>query len=138
MTSKKVSTARKKSIARVVNQIMVLLKPFGVYVYHQAKTGSTYLKFLEPGMGSIRVGDHEGREKYHYRYNVRLDHLGAPMRTTTAGWVQYFFGARHLDLLRDAVALRHHQRLADQGPPPNFDTTVPLWGEPRKEAVDGQ
>ena len=30
------------------------------------------------------------------------------------------------------------QRLADQGPPPNFDTSVPLWGEPRKEAVNGQ
>ena len=138
MTSKKVSTARKKSIARVVNQIMVLLKPFGVYVYHQAKTGSTYLKFSEPGMGSIRVADHTGREKYHYRYNVRLDHQGEPMRTSSAGWPQFFFGPRHLDQLLLVVAHRHHQRLADQAPPPNFDQSVPPWGEPRKEATDGQ
>lgn len=138
MPSKKVSAARKKAIARVVDQILAMLSPYGVYVYHRAKTGSTYLKFLEPGMGSIRVGDHEGREKYHYRYNVRLDHLGAPMRTTSAGWVQYFFGARHLEQLRDAVANRHHERPAYQAPPPNFDQSVPPWGELRKEAVDGQ
>lgn len=138
MPSKKVTVARKKAIARVVDQILVMLSPFGVYVYHRAKTGSTYLKFLEPGMGSIRVGDHDGREKYHYRYNVRLDHQGAPMRTTSAGWVQYFFGARHLEQLRDAVAHRHHERLAYQAPPPNFDQSVPPWGSLRKEAVDGQ
>lgn len=49
------------------------------YIYHTATTGSIYIRFANPNMKSIRVGDHEGREKYSYKFNLRSD-------VTTTGW----------------------------------------------------
>jgi len=38
-----------------------------------ALTGSTYIKFENPSIGSLRVGDHPGRKKYAYRWNLFLN-----------------------------------------------------------------
>lgn len=43
------------------------------YIHHIAKTGSAYIKFKDERMGSIRIGDHDGRERYRYRFNLRSD-----------------------------------------------------------------
>lgn len=45
------------------------------YLYHEAKTGSFYIKMENKRLGSIRIGDHDGRKKYKYKYNVRFDML---------------------------------------------------------------
>lgn len=36
-------------------------------------TSSTYIKLPHWALGSVRVGDHRGREKYRYRWELRLD-----------------------------------------------------------------
>lgn len=43
------------------------------YVYHRATTGSVYIRFKDQRMCSIRLGDHNGRGKLKYKYNIRVD-----------------------------------------------------------------
>ena len=133
------AAARKRAIADVTDQVMKALKKFDVYIYHAAtSTGSTYLKFRRRGMRSVRISDHTGRDRYHYRYNVRLDHQGAPMRTTSSGWIQLYYSPRDIDQLVADVQAKWDALNREDGPPVNFDTSVPPWGSPTKEAAYGQ
>ncbi len=51
---------------------MDALAEFKPRIYKRATTGSLYIKFeLIPH--SLRVGDHKGRMKYRYRWNLRDD-----------------------------------------------------------------
>jgi hypothetical protein len=43
------------------------------YIWHVANTGSIYIKFPHWALGSIRIGDHTGRAKYHYKWEIRTD-----------------------------------------------------------------
>lgn len=43
------------------------------YIYHVAMTGSVYIRFKDRLLGSIRIGDHTGKEKYRYKFNIRDD-----------------------------------------------------------------
>ena len=36
-------------------------------------TNSFYIQFVDPKLRSLRVSDHEGRSKYRYKWNLRLD-----------------------------------------------------------------
>lgn len=57
----------------IADAVIVLLKEWGAYMYHEATTGSMYIKFPHWGLGSIRIGDHRGIGKYKYRWRVRTD-----------------------------------------------------------------
>ena len=52
---------------------MLLSEDIQAYIYHVATTGSVYIRFEDPRMGSIRIGGHEGRSNYSYKFNVRID-----------------------------------------------------------------
>lgn len=39
----------------------------------EANTGSIYLEFEDGRMGKIRIGDHDERRAYGYRWQIRLD-----------------------------------------------------------------
>ena len=46
------------------------------YVYKAAASGSVYIKFNSRiPIGSLRIGDHEGRRKYTYKWNLRSDRV---------------------------------------------------------------
>jgi hypothetical protein len=56
--------------------IKIIKKELGSYLpylWHEAKTGSMYIKFPHWGLGSIRIGDHKGLSKYPYRWEIRMD-----------------------------------------------------------------
>jgi len=42
-------------------------------VYKIAQSGSIYIKFENTKMGSLRIGDHQERSKYAYRWQIRTD-----------------------------------------------------------------
>jgi len=67
-----------KVIDSIANDIIHELKKLNLepYIYHKAMTGSIYIKFKNNKIGSLRLGDHDGREKYRYRFNVRSDMAG--------------------------------------------------------------
>jgi len=46
------------------------LKP---YISVVAISGSLYIKFNNPALRSLRVGNHDGRGKYKYKWNLRDD-----------------------------------------------------------------
>ena len=43
------------------------------YLWHFANSGSAYIRFKDSRIGSIRLGDHKGRNQYSYRWNIRSD-----------------------------------------------------------------
>lgn len=45
------------------------------YIWHvvSGDTGSVYIRFEDPNIGSIRIANHAGREKLKYKYNLRTD-----------------------------------------------------------------
>lgn len=57
----------------IADDLLRRLKLWGAYLYHEATTGSIYIKFPHWGLGSIRIGDHPGRKCYAYRWRVRTD-----------------------------------------------------------------
>lgn len=60
-------------VERIVNIILRELSSLGAYVYHKSKYNSVYIKFNDPELRSLRIGDHEGRAKYRYKWNLRFD-----------------------------------------------------------------
>lgn len=57
------------------NKIINLLKENNVeaYIWHKATTNSIYIRFKDNRIGSIRIADHEGRDKLKYKFNLRSD-----------------------------------------------------------------
>jgi len=46
---------------------------YGAYLWHVSATNSIYIRFEDKEMCSIRIGDHNGRERYKYKFNIRTD-----------------------------------------------------------------
>lgn len=69
----------------IANKIVCELKEANVesYIWHVANTGSVYIRFKDPRMCSIRIGDHNGRDKLKYKYNLRND-----LRLKKGKWVK--------------------------------------------------
>lgn len=44
------------------------------YIYYESRLkNSYYIRFEDARIGSIRISDHNGRDKYRYKYNIRAD-----------------------------------------------------------------
>lgn len=69
--TKRGPTQTENFAGRIVNGC----KKLGIeaFIFHKATTGSTYIRFNDQRMASIRLGDHPGRERYRYKFNVRKD-----------------------------------------------------------------
>jgi hypothetical protein len=50
------------------------------YIWHAATTGSVYIRFEDCRVGSVRLGNHDGREKLKYKFNIRND-IGSRHKT---------------------------------------------------------
>lgn len=93
----------KPDFAEVERNIMINLADLGPYRYKKAASGSVYLKFKDPTLGSLRIGNHEGREKYRYRWNIREDIKEGFTRTRENGRIQYFYTFYEVEKLVDAI-----------------------------------
>jgi hypothetical protein len=69
---------RARKIQSTVAWILRELKPWGPVVWAQATTGSTYIKFPHWKLGSIRISDHPGIEKYSYKWIISIDRRYRP------------------------------------------------------------
>lgn len=68
------SDIKDPAIRAAVTRLLQAFRNDGIYLYHVSKWDSCYLKFYDTNWyGSIRVGDHNGREKYRYKWNVRME-----------------------------------------------------------------
>jgi hypothetical protein len=76
------------------------LRDLGAHIVYQSRhTGSTYIKFDDDRIGSLRVSDHPGRPKYRYRWNL-LTAGEDGIREVQDGPVRRFFypaSIQHMD-----------------------------------------
>jgi hypothetical protein len=62
----------------------------GAYLWSAATTGSCYIRFADSRMCSIRIGDHDGREKYKYKFNLRSD-ISKAYSEKDNGIIRFYF-----------------------------------------------
>ena len=88
----------------VVNILIPKLLDMGfiVHCYNAKKTSSIYLK-LDYGVScGIRIADHPGKKKYHYRFNVIKDYDGDKV-ILRDNLVSFFYNYDELDKVLEAV-----------------------------------
>lgn len=54
-------------------KLLKALKEQGAYLYHVSNYDSIYIRFKNKVLRSIRIGDHSGRKKYRYKWNLCSD-----------------------------------------------------------------
>lgn len=86
-----------KKIRHVVDKVMEELEEFGPYIYHEATTGSTYMKFNTDSLRSLRISNHEGRKKYKYKWNLYINDDHFDRRISDGGVIRYFYHIDDLD-----------------------------------------
>lgn len=58
---------------KISNALFNTLKEYGAIKWHKSKHGSFYIKFRDVRLGSIRIADHKGRDRYSYTYEIFTD-----------------------------------------------------------------
>lgn len=87
---------------------------FVVHRYNSYSTSSIYLK-LDYGVAcGIRIADHPGKKKYHYRFNVIKDYVGNEV-INRDNLVSYFFNYSELDKVLDAVQKEKQNKINKYG-----------------------
>jgi hypothetical protein len=85
---------KKIDFGKIANELVEKLnvEGFEAYIWHVAEstTGSAYIRFKNPLLCSIRLGDHNGKEKYKYKYNVRSDIQKSHTEVDRGTWRWYF------------------------------------------------
>lgn len=66
-----------KEFEEIAKELIKELDLIGVksYIWHCATTGSVYVRFEDNRIGSVRLGDHNGKDKLKYKFNIRSDNL---------------------------------------------------------------
>ena len=101
---------------KVAEILIKKLKKQGFIVHRQNSitTNSIYLK-LDYGVArGIRIADHPGRKKYHYRYNVMKDYKGDKV-TYFGNLVSYFYTFEELPELLQKVKEEKQEILSNIG-----------------------
>lgn len=88
----------------IAHLVKTELADLGAHIYKVADSGSVYIKFEDPGLGSLRIATHYGMLKYRYRWNLRK---GLPewYSENDRGVVRYYFPWDNLDLFYDKIRL---------------------------------
>lgn len=54
----------------ISNILVGRLESLGAIKWHKTKGHSFYIKFRDVRLGSIRIADHRGRDRYHYTFEI--------------------------------------------------------------------
>ncbi len=102
-----------KKIANILIQ-KLLKKNFIVHRYNSHSTSSIYLK-LDYGLScGIRIADHPGKKKYHYRFNVIKNYKGDKV-VVNGNLISYFFTYNELENVLDAVIKEKQNKVNKYG-----------------------
>lgn len=104
-----------KATARVAADLIMLLQREGFTIqrYDSKTTSSIYLKLDYGVCNSIRIGDHKGKKKYKYRYNVDIGRKQINRHMTPEGMERRYYPETALwDLYLDVVEDR--QKIKDK------------------------
>lgn len=100
----------------VANYLIPKLLEIGfiVHRYNSHSTSSIYLKLDYELSCGIRIADHKGKKKYHYRFNVLKDYVGNEV-ISKDNLVSYFFNYTELDKVLDAVKKEKQNKIEKYG-----------------------
>jgi hypothetical protein len=123
----------KFNLTGITNKLIEELNALGIecYLWHAATTGSQYIRFADSRMCSVRLGDHPGKDKLKYKYNVRSD-ISHKHRT----WVKdgnvwrYYVPQQNWRNLIPVLQERHKQ--IQTWPPSQYKYNIPDF---KKEAI---
>ena len=102
-----------KQVAKLLTKELLKLK-FTVHRYNAYSTSSIYLK-LDYGIScGIRIADHPGKKKYHYRFNVIKDYKGNRV-TRNSNLISYYFTFNELDQVINAVKQERQNKVKKYG-----------------------
>lgn len=59
-------------------------------VFKKAVSGSCYMHFKDQRMGKCRIGDHNERSRYGYRWQIRAD-ISNPFEDSSKGHRQFYY-----------------------------------------------
>jgi len=60
-----------KNVELYISNVLVeSLKNYGSIKWHKNSNHSFYIKFRDVRLGSIRIANHRGRDRYHYTYEI--------------------------------------------------------------------
>lgn len=84
-------------------------------VYKAVTTNSKYLRLDKGLLGSLRIGDHPGKARYHYTYEIG-NHIREP-REVTHGYMggeftQYKFPSAYLDELITQIKVERANKIS--------------------------
>ena len=95
---------------QVKKQILKALKNKGIkaVLYYRAASGSIYIRFACKALGSIRIADHKGRDKYHYKWNLRADIENHHTETNNKG-SQFFYAFTEIEDMAQHISNYYHK-----------------------------
>lgn len=101
---------------QVANILVQQLKNMGfiVHRYNSVTTNSIYLKLDFGVCCGIRIADHNGKKKYHYRFNVIKDFKGDKI-VNFNNLVSYFFTFDELSQLLQKVQEEKQAKIQKYG-----------------------
>ena len=102
-----------KSIANIISQQLLKLG-FIVHRYNSKTTSSVYLKLDYGVCCGIRIADHNGKKKYHYRFNVYKDYKGDKI-IVRDNLVSYFFTFDEIPELIKQVQIEKQNKISKYG-----------------------
>lgn len=103
----------------VKRKVLRKLRVLQPWVYHQAATGSVYIKFKGEEKGTLRIADHPGRPIYRYRWNIIIG--GDLHQELDRNVMRYYFGEHDLRRFYEAI-LAWHQVVSKPYPLENIRT----------------
>lgn len=86
----------------IAHSVQTELADLGAHVFKVADSGSVYIKFEQPGLGTLRIATHHGMYKYRFRWNLRKD-IDEPYEEPDRGVVRYYFPWTELDLFYEKI-----------------------------------
>lgn len=87
---------------------------FIVHRYNSKTTSSIYLKLDYGVCCGIRIADHNGKKKYHYRFNVFKDYKGDKI-IIRDNLVSYFFTFNEIPKLLKQVQIERQNKISKYG-----------------------
>jgi len=102
----------KYKFGKIAQELIEKLESAGInaYIWHKATTGSVYIRFEDNRIGSIRLGNHNGIDKYKYKFNIRSD-----IKFHAEGWRKendvwrYYIHAEHWRAIIPVLIRRKNQ-----------------------------
>lgn len=96
-----VSHIQNPTARNLTRRLLKEFEPLGIYIYHVSTWDSVYIKFAHNELRSIRIGDHKGRQKYKYKWNIDLE--GKTRTETDDGIKRFYYTPEDVDLLINAI-----------------------------------